>query len=131
MFGAVVGGVHYDRVFFEAHALNSCEDQANVVVVLQHASAVVVGLAGDRFHFSQPVVVDPCVKMHAAGVQPDKERFVMLLGPLDEIECFRNDLAGVEVLHPLLRQRPRVRDPLFPNFAESWVGGRIIHIRRD
>lgn len=37
---------------------------------------------------------------------------------------------GVEGLHPLARQRPRVLDPLLADAAELGVGRRVVHARR-
>jgi hypothetical protein len=117
-----------DGVVRQAVLLQEVQHQADVVVVLEHAGPVQVGLRGVFLRRVAPVVVEAGVEVHAAGVEPDEEGLALVLGLLHEVFGLGDDLAGVEVLHPLLGQRTSVLTPLLAHPAEARVLGRIIGV---
>ncbi len=93
--------------------------------MLQHAGAVVVLLPRVLLHFTQPLVLDPCIQMHAARVEPDEKRLVGRLSAAHELDGSGDDLLAVEIAHPLPGQWPRVLDRLKAHVAEARVGGSV------
>ena len=126
MFGAVVGGILDDGVRLETIIIQEVEHQADVVIVLQHAGTMVVGLRSILLCGVSPLVVQTGIKVHAARVEPDEKGLTLLLRLLHEIKGLWNDLSFIEVFHPLLSERPGVFDLLLAHLAEAWVRGRII-----
>jgi hypothetical protein len=68
-----------------------------------------------------PLVVEAGIEVHAAGVEPDEERLPIVLGVLHDILRLGDDLAGIEVLHPLLGQQTDVLTALLAHLAEVLV----------
>ena len=71
---AVVGGVHDDRVVFEAELLELVEQLPDHRVVLDHA----VGI-GAEAGLARALLLEVREDVHAGGVPPEEERLVRLL----------------------------------------------------
>jgi len=65
---AVVGRVEDDGVVGDADVIQRLEQFADVAVVLDHAVGIFV------VHPALAARAHMCVKMHARGIHPDKER---------------------------------------------------------
>jgi hypothetical protein len=68
MLRPVVGRVPDDGVLLESVLLQEVEYQPDIMVVLQHATAVIVLIVRVLCGLGAPLVVDTRVEMHAAGV---------------------------------------------------------------
>jgi hypothetical protein len=131
MLGPVVSRVPDDGVLVEAALPEEVEHQADVVIVLEHAAAVIVLVVRVLLGGVAPPVVQAAVEVHAARVEPDEEGLVLLLRALHEGDRPRDDLRRIELLHALHRERPGVLDCLSANAAEPRILGRVIGAARE
>jgi hypothetical protein len=131
MLGSVVGRVPDDGVLVEAALLEEVEHQADVVVVLEHAAAVIVLVVRVLRGGVAPLVVEATVQVHAARVEPDEEGLGLLLRALHKGDRLWDDLRRIEIFHSLHGERPRVLDGLSADAAESRILGRVIGAARE
>ena len=98
----VIGRIPDDGVFGQTLRIKPVKHTADIVVMLQHTAAVIVGLGCIFLCGVAPLVIQAGVKVHAAGVKPDKERLVGILGSRHEVDRRRDDFRPVKILHPFL-----------------------------
>jgi hypothetical protein len=111
--------------------LEEVEHQADIVVMLQHAGAVEIGLRAVFLRRVAPLIVETGIEVHAGGVEPDEEGLAVGLGLLHKGLRLGNDFPGIEVLHPLLSQRASVLALLFADLTEARVLGRVVDVGGD
>ena len=105
---AVVGAVDDDGVVGDAQLVQLIEQGAHDVVVVDHG-VVVGGLPPPGL--AQALRLGVGAEVHVGRVEPDEERRVRVHLAADEILRRGRNLV-VDRLHPLLRQRAGVLDPL-------------------
>ena len=122
----VVGAVDDDRVLGDAQLVERVEEQADVLVVVDHR--VVVGrLPAARL--AEALGLGVGAQVHVGHVHPDEEGRVGCLLALDEVDA-SGDRLVVDRLHALLRQRAGVLDPLLADAAEAMLLGGVVLVRR-
>ena len=105
---AVVGRVHHDRVLGDPELVELREHPPDVLVVGDHYVVV------EPLPALAPVLLGAVgPEVHGRGVVPDKERFAILVRPVDEVERVPGHLL-VDGLHAFDGQRAGVLDPLAP-----------------
>ena len=105
---AVVRRVHDDRIVGDAQLVKGVQQVSDDVVVIEHR-VVVLGLPPSGAPDALRLGVGP--EVHVSGVKPDEERCLSVVLALDEVDCGVAELL-IAGLHPLLRQRAGVLDPL-------------------
>ncbi len=122
----VVGAVDDDRVLREAELVELVQQRTDDVVVVDHR--VVVGrlpAAG----LPDALGLRVGAEVHVGGVEPEEERGPCAGLAIDEVEPVLEDLV-VDRLHPLLRQRPGVLDPLAAHAPVPLVLGVVVGVGR-
>ncbi len=122
--GTVVGRVHDDRVVGDAELVELVEHLADLLVVRDHAIAVVVLSALAAVLRGQ---VRP--EVHRRRVVPEEEGLVRLGLLLHPPDRGRRDLL-VDGLHALLGQRAGVLDRLLADSAPAGISRRVILVGR-
>ena len=103
-FSTVVGGVHDDGVFIEPEFFELGKNLANVTVMLDHTVRIDAQsrlTSGGIFQMRKDV--------HTRRIPPDKERLVLFLGALHEVECLDHNLV-IDRLHALACQGTCILD---------------------
>ena len=122
----VVGAVDDDRVLGEAELVELVQQRADDLVVVDHR--VVVGrLPAPRLPDALRLRVR--AEVHVGRVEPAEERRVGCGLAIEEVERVLEHLV-VDRLHPLLRQRPRVLDPLAADAPVARVLGVVVVLGR-
>src|SRR5215469_388746 len=67
--------------------------------------------------------------VHASGVEPEEERFAVVLRLLDELHGVAEDFI-VNRLHALRTEFPSVFDLLFADLSPTRLNRCVIHVRR-
>ncbi|MCY1406818.1 hypothetical protein D9M71_220980 [compost metagenome] len=124
VFRTIVGGENHDGVVVHAVFFQLRQDVAHNVIELRH-TGFLFRPAILRVAHGLVLVGQVRDDVHAGRVEPDEERFVVLLGLVDEREGLVANLL-VDGFHPLRIERSGVFDFLLADLAPARHHGRVI-----
>ena len=118
--GAIVGGIHDDRIVIQAKFFELGENLADLAVVLDHAIGInpeACLALGFLFEVGEDV--------HAGGVPPKKKRLVRLCSTLHEVDRLLGNLL-IDRLHAFLGEWSRVLDPAICKAVDDSTGTEFL-----